>query len=176
MLLADFDRGQIRYAAIGGFALSVFGAARATVDLDFLIHREDLDALHRILTSLGYQRLAQTENVSHYVHPDALWGSLDFVHAFRQPSLRMLDRATSYPIFGGTQHLRVAAPEDVIGLKVQAMVNDPSRRGKELVDIQALVERHGPTLDWQRIQEYFDIFEIGEEAGRLRERFGHAER
>ena len=32
-LLTEFERHEIRYAAIGGFAMGVLGAARATMDL-----------------------------------------------------------------------------------------------------------------------------------------------
>ena len=98
------------------------------MDLDFLVQRDDLHKLHGVLTTLGYQRYVQTENVSQYRHADALWGSVDIVHAFRKAALGMLVRAICYPIFGGTQEIRVVNPEDVFGLKVQAMVNDPDRR------------------------------------------------
>jgi hypothetical protein len=94
-LLAEFDRDQIRYAVIGGFALGVLGIPRQTIDLDFLVHKDDLTKLHARLTRLGYQRVFHTENVSQYRHEDGAWGSLDFIHAFRQISLAMLQRATS---------------------------------------------------------------------------------
>ncbi len=174
-LLAEFERLQIRYATLGGFALGVLGVARATMDMDFLVHRDDLNRLREVLTKLGYQRFAQTENVSHYRHPEAVWGSVDFIHAFRGPSLAVLERAKSYPIFNRTQQIRVIDPEDVIGFKVQAMANNPLRRTKELVDIEALMELHGAQLQWQRIQEYFELFELGKEFTALKERFGHAQ-
>lgn len=44
-LLAEFDRRRIRYAAIGGFALGVLGYPRTTIDLDFLVHKDDLAGL-----------------------------------------------------------------------------------------------------------------------------------
>ena len=173
-LLAEFSRLQIRYAAIGGFAMGVLGVARATMDLDFLVHRDDLDKLHGVLIPLGYQRLVHTENVSQYRHSDRLWGSVDFVHAFRKFSLAMLSRAKSYPVFGGTQTVRVVGPEDVIGLKAQAMVNDPDRRTQELADIERLMALYGQRLDWERIQEYYELFNLGEEAKQLKKRYGHA--
>lgn len=173
-LLAEFERRQIRYAIIGGFALGVLGVPRATVDLDFLVHRDDLETLHGMLTGLGYERIVRTENVSHYRHGDVLWGSLDFIHAFRKAALQMLERAKSNPVFGGTQTVKVAEAEDVIGLKVQAMANDPRRRIQELGDIERLMDFYGSRLDWERIQEYFALFEMGKEARELRERFGDA--
>jgi len=173
-LLTEFRRHKIRYAVIGGFALGVLGYPRATMDLDFLVHRDDLDKLHQRLTVLGYKRLIQTENVSHYQHPAEAWGGVDFLHAFRKVSLAMLDRAKSYKIFGGKQTIRAVDAEDVIGLKVQAMVNDADRKPQEIADIEMLMRLYGAKLDWERIEEFYDIFGLKDEARRLRDRFGHA--
>jgi hypothetical protein len=174
-LLTEFDRRQIRYAAVGGFAMGVLGAPRGTQDFDCLVHHEDLDRLHQLMTSLGYRRAALTENVSHYVHADPLWGGVDVLHAFRPVSLAMLQRVKSRPIFSGALQIRTVDPEDVIGFKVQAMVNNPKRHHQELADIETLMELYGHKLDWQRVQDYFDLFEISEEGRRLQERFGHAQ-
>jgi len=174
-LIVEFSRLQIRYAAIGGFALGVLGAPRQTMDLDFLVHRDDLEKLDGALIALGYTRVFQSENVSQYRHPDAAWGSIDFIHAFRKISLAMLDRAKDYPAIGGKQSLRTAQPEDVIGLKVQAMFNDPERKAQEQNDIERLIARYGGGLDWNRIEEFYDVFGLGDEAKKLRERFDLAQ-
>ena len=173
-LLAEFAHRHIRYATIGGFALGILGYPRTTIDLDFLVHKDDLNKVHDLLTNLGYQRVVHTENVSQYRHNDDVWGSIDLIHAFRKTSLAMLTRAKSYPVFGAKQNVRVVDPEDVIGLKVQAMVNDPDRKPQESADIERLMSLHGSKLDWKRIQEYYDIFGLGKEARRLRKRFGRA--
>lgn len=174
-LLEAFAQQHIRYGAIGGFAMGALGVPRATADVDFLVHREDLPRLDHALTNLGYLRYAQTENVSHYRHPEKTWGALDFLHAFRKFALAMLDRTRECSIFNGTQTLRVVQPEDLIGLKVQAIANDPLRKSQEQADIEVLVMAYGKTLDWHRIQEYYELFELGAEARRLRKQFGHAE-
>jgi hypothetical protein len=170
-VLGEFRRYKIRYAVIGGFALGILGYRRATMDLDFLVHRDDLEKVHERLTALGYKRHIQTENVSHYQHRKEAWGGIDFVHAFRKASLSMLDRAKNYKLFGGKQNIRAVDPEDVIGLKVQAMVNDPDRKVQEMADIEMLMRLYGPKLDWLLIEEFYDIFGLKEEASRLRERF-----
>jgi len=171
-LLAEFERDRVRYAAIGGFALGILGHVRATMDLDFLVDRDDLDKVHERLTALGYERFLQTENVSQYRHRDEVWGGVDFIHAFRKSSLAMLERAKKYPVFDGKQAIRAADPEDVIGMKVQAMTNDPDRKPQELADIEALMRLYGSKLDWERVQEYYDIFGIGDDGKRMKERFG----
>ena len=174
-LISEFSRLRIRCAAIGGFALGVLGVPRQTLDLDFLVHRDDLPKLDDALTALGYARLFRSENVSQYRHPDAAWGSVDFIHAFRKISLAMLDRARECPAVGGKQSLKTAQPEDVIGLKVQAMFNDPERRAQEQNDIERLMARYGRRLDWNRVQEFYDVFGLTEEAKKLRERFDRAQ-
>lgn len=173
-VLAEFDRDQIRCAVIGGFALGVLGVPRQTMDLDFLVHRDDLTKLDIKLASLGYERVFHTENVSQYRHRDGAWGSLDFIHAFRQISLAMLQRAKSYPVFGATQNVKAVDAEDLIGLKVQAMCNDSTRTAQERADIERLMTHYGKRLEWERIEEYYELFGLGEEAKRLRERFGCA--
>lgn len=170
-LISEFSRLKIRSVVIGGFALGVLGVPRQTMDLDFLVHRDDLEKLDKALTALGYSRLFHSENVSQYRHPEAAWGSVDFIHAFRKISLAMLDRAQEHPALGGRQSLRTARPEDVIGLKVQAMFNDPERRAQEQNDIDRLMAAYGRRLDWDRIEEFYDVFGLAEEAKKLRERF-----
>ena len=144
------------------------------MDLDFLIHRDDLEKLDEMLAGLGYSRVFYSENVSQYHHPDAAWGSLDFIHAFRETSLAMLERAIDHPALGGTQRLKTALPEDVIGLKVQATCNDPGRGAQEQSDRERLMARYGRDLDWQRVQEVYDVFGLADEAKKLKERFNHA--
>ena len=174
-LLPELESAHVRYAAIGGFGMAAIGFQRATMDLDFVVHRDDLGTLHGILTRLGYGRLAQTENVSHYAHADAAWGSIDLLHAFRAPSVEALQRARPYAVFSGACRIRAVSAEDAIGFKVQAMANNPKRRTRELADIEALIEANVGRLDWAEVQGYFELFELGDEGRQLRERLGHAE-
>ena len=173
-LIAEFSRLEIRYAAIGGFALGVLGTPRQTMDLDFLVSREDLEKLDGVLSQLGYTLAFRSENVSQYSHSEPAWGGLDFIHAFRKVSLGMLDRAQDLPVLGGKSNLKTAQPEDVIGLKIQAMSNDPQRRAQDQRDIEGLMARYGAQLDWTRIVEYYDAFGFSDDAKTLREKFDHA--
>jgi hypothetical protein len=170
-LLASFVEEKIRYALIGGFAVGLWGAARATIDMDFMVLREDLDSLDGIMASLGYELRFRSENVSHFVAADKLFGEVDFLHAFRQPSLRMLERAREMNIFGEEIAIRVLIPEDLIGLKLQAIANNTERESADMADIEALMRIHGPELDWEQIEEYFALFEMNERFVLLKGRF-----
>ncbi|MBI5595706.1 MAG: nucleotidyltransferase family protein [Elusimicrobia bacterium] len=174
LLLDGFEARGIRCAAIGGFALGLLGAPRATLDLDFLVHRDDLTALHVLMLSLGYSRRFVSENVSQYSSADRSLGYVDFLHAFRRVSLGMLDRARESAPLAGGRRLRVLEREDVIGLKVQAMANDPARAAKETADIEALAQACRGKLDWGRLEEYFAMFKMSERLALLRARFPDA--
>ena len=55
------------------------------------------------------------------------------------------------------------------------LANDPGRRTQELNDIERLAGLYGPKLDWERIENFYRLFGLEEEAMRLEERFGNAE-
>lgn len=159
-LIEVFERENIRYAVIGGFALGVLGVPRATVDLDFLIEKDDLEKISRIMKSHSYDCVYQSENVSQYVSPVKIFGEVDFLHAFRVISRKMLGRVKEVDIFEGKAKIKVLLPEDIIGLKVQSLANNPKRINKEYADIEALMDYHGVSLDWQSIEEYFSLFDL----------------
>ena len=157
-LLTAFQDEDIRYALIGGFALGALGITRATVDIDFLVHRDDLDKVQSIMTGLGYDRVFHTDNVSQYVSADNIFGEIDFLHAFREISVGMLQRAENKKIFGGTISIKVLKIEDLIGLKVQAIANDEARKPIDLADIKALIALRKTEIDWPLLENYFAMF------------------
>lgn len=170
-LLREFERRRARYALIGGFALGFHGAPRGTRDLDFLVHRDDMPGVHEFLTAAGYRRIHHSENVSQY-DMGGPWGSLDFIHAFRPLALEMLAGAVSKDSTLLGLPVRVVRPEDLIGLKVQSIANNPARRHKELADIESLLETR-PDVDWARIRRYFALFDMADLLGGLEDRFKH---
>lgn len=174
MLLDGFRERGIRAAAIGGFAMALSGAARNTEDLDFLVHRDDLASLDALMTGAGYTRLFVSENVSQYAATGSALVSVDFLHAFRTVSLAMLAQARELPILGGGRVIKVLRPEDIIGLKVQALANNPNREQRDLSDITALADAQGGRLDWARLKEYFDLFKRDKEFAALKARYPDA--
>jgi hypothetical protein len=54
--------------------------------------------------------------------------------------------------------LKVVSAEGLVGFKLQAFVNDPSRT-RDLEDIRALVRANRSTLDMEEPRGYFRLFE-----------------
>ena len=170
-LLSAFEQERVSYALIGGFAVSLWGYQRATVDMDFLVNRNDMAKVRRIVEELGYRCLHASDNVTQFVADDKRQGKLDFLHAFRPAALSMLEHAARKTIFDGEQTIAIILPEDLIGLKVQAINNDPSRTALDMTDIEALMRIFGASLDWQRIEGYFELFGMQEQVAELRRHY-----
>ena len=143
-LLRDFENEEIHYALIGGFALGLWGATRATIDMDFLLLAKDVEQTEKILARYHYRCIQKTENVGQYVSDKPTYGSVDFIFASRNISKKMLDRSVYVELISNLA-VKVLIPEDIIGLKVQALSNDPSREVKDYADIDALLKSNAFT-------------------------------
>lgn len=172
LLLENFQKENVRYAVIGGFALGCLGISRSTVDLDFLVHKDDLPKIDKIMKENGYECKYKTENVSQYISPLKIFGEVDFLHAFREISLKMLSEAIEMPVFNGKFKIKVLKPEHLIGLKIQAMINDKERANRELVDIEEIMRHYRGKLDWELIGDYFTLFKLKDKFEELRKKYG----
>jgi hypothetical protein len=170
-LLTAFKNENIHYALIGGFALGAWGIPRATVDIDFLVNRDDLEKVHRIMTEMGYECPYRTENVSQYVSARRALGEVDYLHAFREISVGMIQRAAEKKLFNETVSIKVLKTEDLIGLKVQAMANDESRKAIDLSDIETLMALYKKEMDWSTIEEYFGLFGFHKLLNELKDKY-----
>lgn len=173
-LLKEFDESRIRYAVIGGFALGLWDVSRATVDMDFLLLVDDLSRAESILGNFAYRRTYKSKNVAQYVSDLAPYGQVDVLIAFRKISKRMLERRVMKTTVG-RMNVFTLLPEDLIGLKLQASVNDPSREDHEFSDIAQLLtaaKKRGDKIDWELLQEYFDLFNRSDQLNSLKESHG----
>jgi len=173
-LVHEFDSLHIQYALIGGLAMALRGVQRSTLDADFILLSSDLKACDSILEDMGYRLEFRSENVSHYINNDNSLKRLDFLHAFRQATLGMLGRAERLNL-SSTCSIPVVHSEDLIGLKVQASVNDVDREIGDWNDIYLLIDhaaRSKKLLDWELIEDYLDVFHLDHKLQSLKDRYG----
>jgi predicted nucleotidyltransferase len=157
-LLQRFNEQNIRFALIGGFALHVAGFTRATKDIDFLILIDDTSKIRDIMTRLGYELTHESQEFSNYWHPMAPLGCVDYLYAHREYTRKMLARARKHKILENFE-VPVLIPEDIIGLKVQSMVNNPKRHTLDMADIEYLMRENRDKLNQDSIKEYFHLFD-----------------
>jgi len=154
--------------------MALRGVQRATIDLDFILMLEDLDRADAILVVAGYEKKFRSENVSHYRSKNCDFGRIDILHAFRGPTLNMLKRADRIEVADGLS-LPVVQLEDIIGLKVQAAINDPKRHAGDWSDIRIIVESaagQAIQLDWELLRSYLEIFDLTEQLSEIKEWYG----
>ncbi len=70
----------------------------------------------------------------------------------------MLERARPVLLRAARIRVPVVDAEALIGLKLQALVNAPSRRARDEADIRALIAAKGATLDVARLRDYYRLF------------------
>jgi predicted nucleotidyltransferase len=170
LLVAEFENNDVRYALIGGFAIGALGIPRSTIDLDFLVASDALDRVEPIMLELGYKKVFASENASQYVSPSVEMGEVDFLHAFRPISMKMLAEAEDIVVFGREVRVKVLRAEDIIALKLQAINNNPARLAKDNSDIDELMKAR--KLDWEILKAYFELFGMGVRFAELRGKYG----
>jgi hypothetical protein len=161
------------YAIIGGFALGLYGVARATMDLDFLINKNRADSLKSFMRTQKCDIFHESENVIQFDDPMGAIGSVDFLYAFRQPSLEMLGHSARHKVFQERFTVNVLIPEDLIGLKLQAMANDSKRTLYDADDIRRLIEANRKSLDWELLRKHFYLFQQEALFKQLKEAYGN---
>ncbi|MBI3252334.1 MAG: nucleotidyltransferase [Candidatus Omnitrophica bacterium] len=175
LLVENFQKHNIRFALIGGFALQASGYTRASEDIDFLSAKEDMPKVKGILLAHGYEAIHESEDVSTFVSRLSQLGRVDFLHAHRKYTRAMLERAVERNVFGGRIRIKVVTPEDLIGLKVQSSSNDPARYHRDMADIEELMKAHRGKLDVTLLKEYFGLFGRQKELEKLLDGTGDVE-
>jgi predicted nucleotidyltransferase len=160
-LLSRFSEAGVEVAISGGLALSTMGVFRFTKDIDFVVLEEWVEIVDRIMVEFAYEKQSfSTEEIVSYISPLKVFGQVDFLVARRKYSRAMLKRAREMSVLDGELTVKVLLPEDLIGLKLQAIVNDPKNRyGVDAPDIQRLLKLCGSSMDMNLVREYFRLFE-----------------
>jgi len=160
ILITRFQKKDIDFVLTGGLALSTMGIFRFTKDIDFLVYEESKEAIHEIMMDLAYQKQEfSTEEIISYLSPIKALGQVDYIFARRKYTKAMMQRAKKSPVFDGKFKLKTILPEDLIGLKVQAISNDPANRlPVDAPDIQRILQIKIDEIDMELVRMYFELF------------------
>ena len=151
-------KSGVRHALIGGFALSSYGFHRATLDIDFLADGSKKDLITSQFLQNGFELKYESDEVLQFIG----FGFVDILLANRPLSLMMLDKAIENSELG----VYVVKPEDFVGLKIQAYINDPTRELQDKADIQSILKMKN--VDLNEIKKYADLFDEWENILKIR--------
>lgn len=141
----DLNAAGVRWAMVGGLAVSARSIPRFTKDIDFVVAVADDAASEALIHQLGVRGYTPHEIVEHeYLDrlstvrlvADPLGVALDLLFASSGIEEEIVAAATSIEILPGLQ-LPVASTGHLIALKVLA------RRGQDLTDLDALLTAAG---------------------------------
>lgn len=174
-LIENFNAQNVRFALMGGFAMHASGYMRSTQDLDILVLKEDMLKVKDLMFSFGYELIHESEDVSHFSGKLRQLGHVDFLHAHRSYAKNMLQRAKECGILNNNFKVKVLAPEDLIGLKVQSSSNDATRYHQDLADIEFLIGMNAATLNMDLVKEYFSLFHREDELEKILKKIQNAQ-
>lgn len=156
-ILLELEKNGIPYALIGAVAMGFWGVRRDTVDIDFLVKARDREKVIALMSRFGYDHLVSSNFADQFGHMLKAMGLVDFLYTRKEKGI--IEASRTFKGLGGID-IHVALPEDLIGLKLDGIKNNPKRELQDWADIQAVVEMLVDELDWKKIKEYCRILDM----------------
>jgi hypothetical protein len=140
-LAKKLDELGIPYVVIGGMALTAHGYARMTEDIDVLVTRPHLKAIHAALVGLGYKRefhgAKNIRDTSTLVKIEFVLTG-DFPGSGRAQPISFPDPSDTDPVeHDGVKFIGLAR---LVELKLASGMTGGADRAKDLVDVQHLIK------------------------------------
>jgi hypothetical protein len=158
-ILAELEKHNIPYAIVGAVAMGFWGVRRDTVDIDLLVKATDREKVIAFMKGIGYDHLVASNFADQFGHLMKEMGFVDFLYTKREQGI--IEDGKTFKSIKDID-VRVAMPEDIIAMKLDAIKNNPKREIQDWADIQAIVEVLGDKLDWTKIRNYCKLLDIEE--------------
>lgn len=159
-ILAELEKHNIPYAIVGAVAMGFWGVRRDTVDIDLLVKAADREKVIAFMKGIGYDHMIASNFADQFGHLMKGMGLVDFLYTKREQGI--IEDGKTFKGINKDIDVRVAMPEDIIGLKLDAIKNNPKREIRDWADIQAIVEVLGDNLDWTKIRNYCKLLDVEE--------------
>src|SRR5262245_39617943 len=158
LVLSAARRKRVRVALVGGFALAFHGVLRATANVDFLVDARGADALDAALTGAGAICRHRGDDAAIYASGRSGLAPVILIFARRDRAEAMLARRAWRYLRNARIRVPVVDAEGLIGLKLQALANQPDRL-QDANDIEALVAARTKPLSTRILRDYYRLFE-----------------
>ncbi len=151
------DKAQklgLAYLVIGGHAVNVYCEPRATLDVDFLVRKDDGPRWRALLTAEGFRLKNDGENFLQFSPPYGVDFRLDLMLVNDSTFAKLYETARRIPCLGTEAPIPTAL--NLIALKIHAIRHGPAeRRNKDWLDIENLVRAIGMDPRGQDLHEVF---------------------
>lgn len=147
-LISDITHQKgVSCVLIGGFAVNHYKVVRQTVDIDFLIVKEDFEKISDALKEGGgYRQFSAQENFTQLESAQLSLKNIDFMFVDRPTLDSILKEAKPTPIAG--QKFLVPSLNHLIALKLHSIKNNEKLRLlKDLPDIVSLIRKNNVDVE-----------------------------
>lgn len=126
---------------IGGFAVNYYGYTRNTLDVDFMIVADQVDAVRQTMVEAGFWNVSIHENVVFFSSGENK-PRADFLQVGEDTMLKLLANAVDVQVHGCK--LKIPSLKDLLAMKVFSLSQNRNQRiGKDLPDIAYLTVING---------------------------------
>ncbi|MBI3878315.1 MAG: nucleotidyltransferase family protein [Verrucomicrobia bacterium] len=161
----------LAYLVIGGHAVNYYCEPRATLDVDFLVRRDDQSGWRALLQSEGFKLLHEQETFLQFSPPYGVEWRLDLM-LVNEPTFAKLAAGARCEDLLGVRTL-IPRPEHLIALKLHSLKHGHQERfEKDFGDVLALTRNTGLDLKSESVRELFDQFGTRELYERVLQRLG----
>lgn len=151
-LSVEFERAEIPFLLIGGYAVNAYGYSRTTQDVDFMIVSSDYERAKQVLQRCGYRQHVHKDLCARFVDHEKQWPPLDLIFVEQETFQNIVKEARGIEVLG--RKLLVPSAEHLIALKLHAIKNDPQRETKDLNDILEIIKAKGLDVGSQKFKDF----------------------
>ena len=145
-LAAGIAEAGFRALLVGGWALSIHGVNRQTIDVDLVIAEDDLPQAEALMARLGYRQAFRNPLFAKFRASGGPGPDVDLLFLTRDTMDVML--AESVAADFGDARFRVPSLRHLLGMKLHALKHGRTVRGvKDLADVEALVRGNDVDVD-----------------------------
>ncbi len=138
-LAAVMERVGVTPMMAGGWAVNHHGFSRSTLDIDLVYNRGKREEIISALAQAGYFPKLELSFACRMLHRSLAMPILDVIWVDAATFVKLL--AESEP-FGVAPALRVISLNSLLSMKLHALHDDETRKGRDFRDIDELLERH----------------------------------
>jgi len=139
-LISDiFTQRNVTCVLIGGFAVNYYKVTRQTVDIDFLITKDDFERILSLLEEKGFKRDYTQEVFARLTGEKPYLMDIDFMFVDKETLDKIIQEGKQVCIAG--RNFIVPCLNHLIALKLHAIKYNPNvREYKDLADILELIK------------------------------------
>lgn len=128
----------VRCVLIGGFAINYYKVTRQTIDIDFIIDKEDLSKVSDYLKKAGFKLDFLHDNFARFKGNDYYLLDVDFMFVDKETLDKIINEGKEASVAG--QKFIVPSLNTLIALKLHAIkCNQKLREHKDMPDIISLI-------------------------------------